>query len=590
MKWPLAAVTAVALLLADVADTLAARKGGGGSRSSASRSGSRSSGRSSSRSRSSGSKGSGRSSGSKSSGGSRSRSSGGSRSSGSRSGGKGSSRSGGSRSGGKGSGRSGGARAGGKGSSRTGGSRSSGSGRGRSGRGGSRGGRATTGKKSSGRMSGRGPASRKPTKSGRTNPFAGKKPGGKARKPAAAAKRPTGKASQARSKSAAKSPFAPTRARSPGRGVAKRAGQPASPFAPRGKAAGTRAAVMSRGAAPTRAQPDLWSALDNKILGTLAGAGGDAGGAAAAGDKAGDMYAVTYARRDDGPNGGELYGLYSTQAAAEKARAEVLKWAAQIKKIDADYNIKSSSWDIVRVNIEPMRSKSPPAKGDKTATISPDKPRKETPQGRTLLTDGRRALKAASKVGERLSKAAGAYDRLKSMFRAKAQDLVKKGMLGPKQVGWYVRSQLIGARQRLGAKLTSFERKVMQRVGWGKSKDIARLAKGARWLSNSIKYGTAAYDVVTAPGWSNKFKVAAREALAIGLGDLAGKQVARLIPKLAVALLERFGERQLLRMAAGAIGGPGLVMGMIAADIAVSALTSDTARQIFNRLVSTGGR
>jgi hypothetical protein len=59
----------------------------------------------------------------------------------------------------------------------------------------------------------------------------------------------------------------------------------------------------------------------------------------------GNMYSVDFWRRGDSPDGGEMYGMYSTKAAAEKAAAEVEKWAA---------TIKDPAWQIVKVKIDTL--------------------------------------------------------------------------------------------------------------------------------------------------------------------------------------------------------------------------------------------
>jgi murein DD-endopeptidase MepM/ murein hydrolase activator NlpD len=82
--------------------------------------------------------------------------------------------------------------------------------------------------------------------------------------------------------------------------------------------------------------------------------------------KPGDTYTVSFGRRMD-PYGktNELYGVYSSKAAADKAVAQVKAWADQIKKDDARRGIVKSDWDITTIEVQRSGTKSAsnPGKG-----------------------------------------------------------------------------------------------------------------------------------------------------------------------------------------------------------------------------------
>jgi hypothetical protein len=52
---------------------------------------------------------------------------------------------------------------------------------------------------------------------------------------------------------------------------------------------------------------------------------------------------------DTSPEQSELYGVYDTKQQADKAVAEIKKWAAQIRAIDAFYGVVGGDWEINRV-------------------------------------------------------------------------------------------------------------------------------------------------------------------------------------------------------------------------------------------------
>jgi hypothetical protein len=66
-------------------------------------------------------------------------------------------------------------------------------------------------------------------------------------------------------------------------------------------------------------------------------------------------YTVSYYRRDDGPTGGELDGIYNTRQAAENAVARLQRWAAQINN--------GGYWDVVRITVEGTGTGSPGGSG-----------------------------------------------------------------------------------------------------------------------------------------------------------------------------------------------------------------------------------
>jgi LAS superfamily LD-carboxypeptidase LdcB len=81
----------------------------------------------------------------------------------------------------------------------------------------------------------------------------------------------------------------------------------------------------------------------------------------------GGPYSVSYYRRDDSPNGGELYGVYNTKAQADKAVNDIKKWAADMKASHAQWGVASSSWDIAKIQVDGTPGSQPQA-GTKTDT------------------------------------------------------------------------------------------------------------------------------------------------------------------------------------------------------------------------------
>jgi hypothetical protein len=103
--------------------------------------------------------------------------------------------------------------------------------------------------------------------------------------------------------------------------------------------------------------PNLWAALDWKLQNTV--------GLNSAPERtvqpkdsfnSDTTYWVSYARKGDSPNGGELYGAYKTQAEAKKAVEDIKKWADRIDKDLASYGVSKSDWQIdrSRISIEKM--------------------------------------------------------------------------------------------------------------------------------------------------------------------------------------------------------------------------------------------
>ncbi len=86
----------------------------------------------------------------------------------------------------------------------------------------------------------------------------------------------------------------------------------------------------------------------------------------------GNTYTVTIYRRGDGSNGGEQYGSYGSQEAAERAVQEIRKWNARIEGRD---------WKIARIVVEvgPIIAWSGSGPSAPTPNASADSPPSETP-------------------------------------------------------------------------------------------------------------------------------------------------------------------------------------------------------------------
>ncbi len=83
--------------------------------------------------------------------------------------------------------------------------------------------------------------------------------------------------------------------------------------------------------------------------------------------KSGDLYSVEYYRQ--GSKAGELYGMYSSKAAADKAKKEVEKWAATITDPD---------WKIGKIAVEKVGGSSAASRGGKTGiTYQDDAPKRQ---------------------------------------------------------------------------------------------------------------------------------------------------------------------------------------------------------------------
>jgi putative chitinase len=109
------------------------------------------------------------------------------------------------------------------------------------------------------------------------------------------------------------------------------------------------------GSKPGKATPNLWSALDDKMKRwvDVGPPGAKDTSAKAAAAKDGELIFVSYYRGGD-TKGGELYGVYKSEAEAKKAVAEVKKWAADIDKTLAEYGVKESSSRITKIEVDRM--------------------------------------------------------------------------------------------------------------------------------------------------------------------------------------------------------------------------------------------
>ncbi len=148
-----------------------------------------------------------------------------------------------------------------------------------------------------------------------------------------------------------------------------------------------RAAKQAGSGAPRAAAParppaarkvDLWAAVDWKLKNTV-GLAPERTVAPANSFDSGTVYWVTYARKGDSPNGGELYGAYKSEADAQKAVAEIKKWAANIDKDLAYWGVKKSDWqiDLGRIKVEKMGG---PGKDTNAKADTPDLKKGSTPQ------------------------------------------------------------------------------------------------------------------------------------------------------------------------------------------------------------------
>jgi hypothetical protein len=94
------------------------------------------------------------------------------------------------------------------------------------------------------------------------------------------------------------------------------------------------------------AQPNLWDAVDSLMKNTVTLPPLNQQAAPTA-KGSGDLYFVSFYRKGDPANGGELVGVFTNEADAKKAADKIRKWAATIKDPD---------WKIVKVEIDKMGS------------------------------------------------------------------------------------------------------------------------------------------------------------------------------------------------------------------------------------------
>jgi hypothetical protein len=158
-----------------------------------------------------------------------------------------------------------------------------------------------------------------------------------------------------------------------------------------------------------------------------------------------NLYFVTYTRKGDKPDGGELYGVYKSQADANKAVASIKKWAADIARTNAEYGVKNGAWEIDKINVEKMG-------GGKSNAAPRD-------SGDSRRADTTPATARPATPGERTSSQPSTFPSLGDRVRqieTNVAGLVKKGVLSGK--GAIADFRQNGLRQ-LGQEYFRYERK-----------------------------------------------------------------------------------------------------------------------------------
>jgi hypothetical protein len=74
---------------------------------------------------------------------------------------------------------------------------------------------------------------------------------------------------------------------------------------------------------------------------------------------------------DTSPDAGELFGIFRTKKEADKAVADIQKWAADMKASNAYWGVTKSDWDVVRVNVSGSGAPSGAGKGPAAAPARP---------------------------------------------------------------------------------------------------------------------------------------------------------------------------------------------------------------------------
>lgn len=357
---------------------------------------------------------------------------------------------------------------------------------------------------------------------------------------------------------------------------------------------GDRRATSAVAAGAGSSTPDLWGALNWKLQNTvtLPDLDGTATPAPAP-SGSGDLYFVSYNRKGDPPDGGELYGIYSTKAQADKAVADIKKWAA---------TITDPTWQIGKIEVEKMAG-APPIKDDATAKKGPPSPtpvaktgspptpgtspKATAPRGESSAKKGEEGGKKeegggkelAKKTMEGLEKGLGRTgDSLKKAIaertntRLQAQRIIAQNRLAGKISQGEALRQFRGVNRAMNPEIEALERQ-LKRV------EVAEKVFGAAAkVMDVIEIGE---EVLKAPTWGEKAYVAARaitaKASGAALTDLIITSVvdATGLALAAVSLPEA--------IAAGVVIGGALLAGDVAEGVAKATIrglrdTVDTIR------------
>lgn len=85
--------------------------------------------------------------------------------------------------------------------------------------------------------------------------------------------------------------------------------------------------------------------------------------------KQGDQFFVSLGRRMNGAkDASELFGVYGSKQEADRAVADIKKWAAQIRASNAQFGVTQSDWDITKIEVDRL------GKGNTVSTAAAPRP------------------------------------------------------------------------------------------------------------------------------------------------------------------------------------------------------------------------
>jgi hypothetical protein len=270
------------------------------------------------------------------------------------------------------------------------------------------------------------------------------------------------------------------------------------------------------------------------------------------------LYSVDYYRNGDSPEGGEMYGMYSSAEAAAKAAEQVRKWAATITDPD---------WKIVKIQVSKVgggkkaTTEDKKAKGDDLAKDAADKAGKERfvydekakrgdkgdakPGDKGEKKDGKswgekltdlaaKLAKGGAKAADRVVKALKERDAKLAALLKTVNGKLRDGKITRKGAKALVASESARFTRELEKDLLPAERSAVRAGGKEALERFERLAKKLDRWEKVFDWGLTLYNVATAKDWKHEaakeaVKKAAGwaaytlgEAAVVGLGTLIG--------------------------------------------------------------------